>query len=452
MVMIGAVAKSTASVYSVLQSICKTPLVATILLATIWFCLLGLDYHLTANQAMAAGIRSQSEDFWRQQDGNQSDEQSDHREAKNKANDVDTELLQHLNIDEAEYHQLFKHAKKQVLSQLKQTWQKPEVSDQTRWVSYQDNFSTKRIVDFATNEIRITTIESNLEFQRAAKKFVRGQLRDVLSTSLAEAQQNDPVLTVVKHRLRLSDNPALLSSELVMSELFSSEQPSQQEIDRRTDQLFEKAYLRFREQLAVADENLASYLQNKVTYVVPMPKNRMMKKAQRYAPIVYQYAERMKVPPDIIFAIIHTESHFNPLARSEVPAFGLMQIVPSTAGRDATRHLNKIPRVLSPTYLFNPQKNVEIGVAYLNLVHFHYLKNIKKPLSRLYCTIAAYNTGTTNVAKAFVNQASMDKAAAVINQMSDEQVLRKLLSHLPQQETKDYVRKVIQRKRLYNSV
>lgn len=415
----------------------------------------GMQCALFLEPSIASELKPQTKGFWGHE--SKTTKEKNPAEQKRQENDAlkqggDLELEEHLNLNEQEYRRVFRRATEKVASQLKVMWRNPELSDQNQWVSYRDEFATRRTVDFAANEIRITTLESNLEFQRAMRGYIKHQLEEVIGTSVQSALASDPVMRIVRKNLNISEASTPAAQTLVMSELFSTAAPSKQQIAHRAELLFKRAYIQFRQQLAVRGGDSMPSLENKVTYVVPLPKDRVAKKARQYAPMIHQYARKMNVPADVLFAIIHTESYFNPIARSVVPAFGLMQIVPSTAGRDATRHLYKKQRVLSPSYLFNPEKNIEIGSAYLNLVHFHYLKAINKPLSRLYCTIAAYNTGTSNVAKAFISKASMELAAVEINKLTDEQVLRKLIANLPQQETRDYLRKVMNRKRLYPSV
>ena len=126
-----------------------------------------------------------------------------------------------------------------------------------------------------------------------------------------------------------------------------------------------------------------------------------------------------------------------------------MQIVPSTAGRDATRKLFNKASLLSPKYLYDPGKNIEVGAAYLSVLYYDYLKDIKNPESRLYYTLAAYNAGASSVARAFVARPSFTDAVAVINRMTPQQVLERLIKQAPQRETRQYVQKVLKRRAHY---
>jgi membrane-bound lytic murein transglycosylase C len=120
-----------------------------------------------------------------------------------------------------------------------------------------------------------------------------------------------------------------------------------------------------------------------------------------------------------------------------------MQLVPSSGGTDAyTFVLGGKKSMPTPEYLFRPIENVELGAAYLHLLHYRYLDGIRDPASRIYCVIAAYNTGPGNVARAFTGRASVEAAEAAINRMSSEQVYQTLVAKLPYDETRVYLAKV----------
>jgi membrane-bound lytic murein transglycosylase C len=86
------------------------------------------------------------------------------------------------------------------------------------------------------------------------------------------------------------------------------------------------------------------------------------------------------------------------------------------------------------------------------MLQTRYLRRITDPKTRLYCTIAAYNTGTGNVAKAFIGRASMQRAYPVINQFSPEQVFDILKNDLPYKETRKYLVKVTNHMKSYSNL
>jgi len=111
-------------------------------------------------------------------------------------------------------------------------------------------------------------------------------------------------------------------------------------------------------------------------------------------------------------------------------------------GRDATKKVYGKERLLTGAELFKPQTNIELGCAYLHILDRQYLSAITDPQSRLYCVIAAYNTGAGNVARAFSGNTSVKEAARRINAMSPKQVYAHLRTRLKYEETRNYVQKV----------
>lgn len=340
-------------------------------------------------------------------------------------------------------------------AEIRAHWPAGEISSQTRWVSYSPAWDAKRVVDFEHNRVEIS-VESKPVGRRidfaSLSATVREHLEDVIGTNIAAAVNQDPVNQAVIAKLDgLGADGATPSSELVLPELFTSSAPTEQEVRSRAMQLMKGASIRY-QALSASLAALPVQTNNKITYVIPLPDNRIRQKVKEYAPAVRMHSERFSLADDIVMAIIHTESHFNPLARSHIPAFGLMQIVPSTAGRDASRKLFKRPKLLSARYLYNPKLNIEVGAAYLNLLYYDYLSGIENPESRLYYSIAAYNAGASAVARAFIDQASLQKALPVINKMTPEQVLETLVNKAPHKETRQYVEKVLKRRGYYRRV
>ncbi|MEZ9515847.1 transglycosylase SLT domain-containing protein [Vibrio splendidus] len=188
-----------------------------------------------------------------------------------------------------------------------------------------------------------------------------------------------------------------------------------------------------------------------VTYKVKLPENSLKARASKYSALAEKESKHWEIDAALIMAIMHSESAFRPDAKSHVPAFGLMQVVPTSAGHDVNKQVRNIDAPMKASDLYQPVINVETGTAYLNILNSKYLRRIENDQSRLYCVIAAYNTGAGNVARAFNKDrsTSIGKASKVINQMTSEEVYNQLVAKLPYDETKNYLKKVNGRIALY---
>ena len=179
-------------------------------------------------------------------------------------------------------------------------------------------------------------------------------------------------------------------------------------------------------------------------------KNLLEGRARKYHPMVLAHAQKYNLDPALIMAMIHTESEFNPEARSQASAYGLMQLVPHTAGQEAYHRIYGQRRKLTPQYLFDPNNNIELGTAYLHILKKGYLGAITDPLSRTYCAVAAYNAGPSNVWKAFTPRPSLKEAILTINSLTPADVYQRLVEALPSIESRNYLRDVIKRVSLYS--
>jgi len=99
-----------------------------------------------------------------------------------------------------------------------------------------------------------------------------------------------------------------------------------------------------------------------------------------YDGIISQKAEKYRVDPSLVRAVIAAESNFNASAVSQKGAIGLMQLMPSTALDMGTA---------DP---FDPADNIEGGVRYLSAL-------LEKFGGDLELALAAYNAGPANVEK-----------------------------------------------------
>ena len=96
--------------------------------------------------------------------------------------------------------------------------------------------------------------------------------------------------------------------------------------------------------------------------------------------LIRSASDRYNIDPDLIRAIIKTESDFNINARSNKGAMGLMQLMPDTA------------RLHNISDAYDPNENVEGGVRHLRMLLERYQGNLE-------LSLAAYNAGAGAVEK-----------------------------------------------------
>jgi peptidoglycan lytic transglycosylase C len=174
--------------------------------------------------------------------------------------------------------------------------------------------------------------------------------------------------------------------------------------------------------------------------VFPLVVTHQKIRAYKYASLVRKYSKKYNVTESLIYGIIKTESSFNPFAVSHAPAYGLMQVVPGTAGRDVFEKIKQRPGQPSPQNLYNPEYNIDIGTAYLQILQERYLVKVKDQNARRYTVISAYNGGAGNVLKTF--SSNREQAVVKINQLSSSQVYQQLTNKHPKQESRRYLFKV----------
>lgn len=176
----------------------------------------------------------------------------------------------------------------------------------------------------------------------------------------------------------------------------------------------------------------------------------MLLRARQYRDMVDRYARRYNLSPRLVLAIMHAESGFNPNAVSPAQALGLMQIVPETAGGEVHAYLHGTPGQPPRDALFDPGTNIRYGTVYLHLLANRHFFDIANPATRELCVIAAYNGGPNALLRAF--HPDRDRAVAMINAMTTQQVYDKLVRHMPADESRKYVDKVLASLENFSSV
>lgn len=167
--------------------------------------------------------------------------------------------------------------------------------------------------------------------------------------------------------------------------------------------------------------------------------NHLDQRAHKYIDYIRKSAQKYNVDESLILAIMEVESSFNPYAVSRSDALGLMQVMQQTAGKDVFKSQGK-SGTPSRSYLFDPEKNIDTGAAYIAILQDRYLAGITNSTSKRYAVITAYNGGAGSVLRVF--SSDRNKSPSVINKMTPEQVYKTLNTKHPSAESRNYLYKV----------
>lgn len=110
----------------------------------------------------------------------------------------------------------------------------------------------------------------------------------------------------------------------------------------------------------------------------------------QYETILRTHADNYGLDPALLAAVIYTESKFDPSAKSQAGAIGLMQLLPSTAQGIADHTGGGNYR---PSDLYDPEINIRYGAWYLSRMARKYRDHPQA----LDLALAAYNAGQGNV-------------------------------------------------------
>ena len=147
----------------------------------------------------------------------------------------------------------------------------------------------------------------------------------------------------------------------------------------------------------------------------------------KYEEAVEDAAKEFGLDIYFVYSIIKVESNFKTDAESHVGAKGLMQLMDKTAEEcNAKWELG----YSIPSDLYDPEKNVMLGCSYISSLMDTYGDK------RL--ALAAYNAGTGNVRKWLNDENLADGNGG--------------LSHIPYEETEDYVKKVMKTYEIYTEL
>ena len=136
-----------------------------------------------------------------------------------------------------------------------------------------------------------------------------------------------------------------------------------------------------------------------------------------YWPLIKKYSENYKFDPYLMTALIAQESTFTPAVRSSANAVGLMQLIPPTA----RRYASKLGIRYSSRLLTQPETNVQLGMRYF--------KDLMDRFGGAHFALASYNAGENRIARWIAERPGFDQ---------DE-----FIDDIPFPETQNYVKRIL---------
>ncbi len=328
---------------------------------------------------------------------------------------------------------------KEYTGQIEKKWGTKNVltSSKKEYVSYDSKYSSRSSVDFEAGTAKVEILMTEVEAKNP--KLIEQKLKEQVAQLAVAKGGTDPLEK--KNEVQPEKKP-ILNDQL---QTIDGKPVTERTANQFSDQTVRPAQIT--QEVITGKDGIKRVV---VGIQLPLVPNHVKKRAADFRDEVKKESEKFGIDITLVFAIMHTESYFNPKAKSSVPAFGLMQLVPKSGGRDAYFFAHKKDTLVTGEYLYIPENNIELGTAYLTKLLTIEFRGVRDPRSKIYCAISAYNTGPGNVAKAFTGKRNVTQALPQINAMSSDQVFEYLKKNLPFDETRTYVAKVSERMGIYD--
>ena len=316
----------------------------------------------------------------------------------------------------------------QFKEQIEREWNEYRESTMKEWVSYSRDFRGRSLVDFEAGKIAVEAVMPSEEedAKEKAVELVKEQLKAIVT------EKDETEKTVLESQVSNPLNP---------SEILTPDN-----IDRIAEQIVESA----KPTEVLGGDNVMRVRYSISLELVP---DHIKRRAEQYRPYIEQKCRRFQVRPSLVLAIIHTESFFNPKAYNRHGnAYGLMQIVPRYAGIQMNRILYNKQSEPTANELFNPERNLEMGIAYINWLSNNVWQDVQNETNRNYVVICSYNGGHGSVHQAILgkrrfNSQERTEMMNTLSTMDSEVLYRKLRTDIPWEETRNYIKTV--RERMY---
>jgi len=340
---------------------------------------------------------------------------------------------------------------KKYKKKIGKVWGKESVlPDAKHDVTYRNNFKQRSIVDYEEGVVKIELALKPSTAKNA--KSIQRKLISAVKKAVKQGPDNRSIIEIAKR-----PSPPRSKQPAVLAGLVANIDNSP--LDTKQLAAFAKAIAASMKTRTLTGKDGKQRVVISTQFSLLPDHIRI--RAQKFSESVHTYAFKHNIPAPLIFAIIETESSFNPRAKSPIPAFGLMQLVPRSGARDAYKFVYSKDKVVKEKYLYVPDNNIQLGTAYLHLLYYKRFKKIKDPEARTLATIAAYNAGSNSVISSFTGRYTKRNypsryswrrhAYKKINKLSADELYAHFRRHLPSKENREYIKKVRSRMGKYGA-
>ena len=332
----------------------------------------------------------------------------------------------------ADYERREQEAFEEYKRLIEEKWEEFKSPEPKIFIEYGEDLDSRETIDFESGEV---TIEVIVEEDSSSGELIKEEVKE---KKIKESLSKQLVGLIKK---KADDNKTILKDQL---ETKDGKEVTESNAKKEADKIINSKKVEKKPYKSKDGKKRVKY---KVK--IPLKTNHLDQRAKRFEDEIIKQARRWKLDPAIVFALMEAESAFNPKARSHIPAFGLMQLVPKSGARDAYKYVYKVDKLVTGDYLYKPVNNIELGCAYLSQIRYYYFENIKDDELAYICSIPAYNTGIGNVSRTLCGKPYTNPAADVANSMTADELYKKLTSDLKYEEARNYLERVWKYKEKY---
>ena len=259
---------------------------------------------------------------------------------------------QSVTVQYADYERREKDAFEQYKREIEEKWEEFKSPEPKTFVEYSEDLNSRQSIDFEKGEITIEVIvEENAESGEPIEKQAEKEekIKEKLKEQLVE---------LIKKKA--DDNKPILKNQL---ETKNGKEVTESNAKKEAVNIVDNKKIEKKPYKAKDGRKRVKY-----TVKVPLKTNHLDERAKRFENEILKQSKRWKLDSAIVFALMETESAFYPKARSHIPAYGLMQLVPKSGARDAYKYVYNVDKLVTGEYLYTPVNNIELGCAYFSKI------------------------------------------------------------------------------------